>query len=123
MPVFKSRLMLYVRDVELLNSFYQTHFTFPVTEEIENEWAVLKAGEIEIAFHRVGAAYRELPKHTDASNAKIVFSVEFGLSELRKKLLSAGDRMRDLKRYDGFAQLMCDGEDSEANAFQLSQAD
>ena len=43
MPVFKSRLMLYVRDVELLNSFYQTHFRFPVTEEIENEWAVLKA--------------------------------------------------------------------------------
>jgi hypothetical protein len=42
---------------------------------------------------------------------------------LREKLLSRGVRMRDLKRYDGFAQLMCDGEDPEGNVFQLSQAD
>jgi hypothetical protein len=123
MPVLMSRLILFVRDVALLRSFYQTHFGFPVTEEIENEWAVLKAGEIEIALHRVGEPYRELPKHTNTSNAKIVFSMESGLSELREKLLSAGVRMRDLKRYDGFAQLMCDGEDPEGNVFQLSQAD
>lgn len=123
MPISMSRLILYVRDVGLLKSFYQTHFEFPVTEEIENEWVVLKAGEIEIALHRVGEPYRELPNHTNTSNAKIVFSVESGLSELRGELLSAGVRMRDLKRYDGFAQLMCDGEDPEGNVFQLSQAD
>jgi hypothetical protein len=84
---------------------------------------VLKAGEIELAFHRVGEPYRERSNHRNTSNAKIVFSVESGLSELREKLLSAGVRMRDLKRYDGFAQLMCDGEDPEGNVFQLSQAD
>ncbi|RQN33761.1 hypothetical protein SAMN05216550_1469 [Paraburkholderia tropica] len=123
MPVLMSRLILYVRDVGLLKSFYQTHFEFLVTEEIENEWAVMKAGGIEIAFHRVGAPYRGLPKHTNTSNAKMVFSVESGLSELRDKLLDAGVRMRELKRYDGFAQLMCDGEDPEGNVFQLSQAD
>ncbi|CAB3740938.1 hypothetical protein LMG22037_06434 [Paraburkholderia phenoliruptrix] len=123
MPVSMSRLILYVRDVELLKSFYQTHFGFPVAEEIDSEWAVVKAGEIEIAFHRVGEPYRERPNHPNTSNAKIVFSVESGLSELREKLLSAGVRMRDLKRYDGFAQLMCDGEDPEGNVFQLSQAD
>jgi catechol 2,3-dioxygenase-like lactoylglutathione lyase family enzyme len=123
MPVLMSRLILYVRDVELLKSFYQNHFGFPVAEEIENEWAVLTAGEVEIALHRVGEPYRERPKHTNTSNAKIVFSVESGLSELREKLLTAGVRMRDLKRYDGFAQLMCDGEDPEGNVFQLSQTD
>lgn len=123
MPISMSRLILYVRDVGSLKSFYQTHFEFPVTEEIENEWVVLKAGEIEIALHRVGEPYRELTKRTNTSNAKIVFSVESGLSELRGKLLSAGVRMRDLKRYDGFAQLMCDGEDPEGNVFQLAQAD
>ncbi|CAM2159098.1 Lactoylglutathione lyase (plasmid) [Pararobbsia alpina] len=123
MPVLMFRLILYVRDVGLLKSFYQTHFEFLVTEEIENEWAVMKAGEIEIALHRVGARYRELPKRTNTSNAKMVFSVESGLSALRDKLLHAGVRMRELKRYDGFAQLMCDGEDPEGNVFQLSQAD
>lgn len=123
MPVLMTRLILYVRDVGLLKSFYQTHFGFPVTEEIENEWVVLKPGEMEVALHRVGEAYRELPKHATTSNSKIVFSVESGLSELREKLLNAGVRMRDLKRYDGFAQLMCDGEDPEGNVFQLSQAD
>ncbi|WP_370469641.1 VOC family protein [Caballeronia sp. SBC2] len=123
MPVLMSRLILYVRDVELLKSFYQIHFGFRVAEEIENEWVVLKAGSIEIAFHRVGEPYRELPKQANTSNAKIVFSVESGLSALREKLLSAGVRMRDLKRYEGFAQLMCDGEDPEGNVFQLSQSD
>jgi catechol 2,3-dioxygenase-like lactoylglutathione lyase family enzyme len=123
MPVLMSRLILYVRDVELLKSFYQTHFGLPVSEEIGNEWAVLDAGGIEIAFHRVGEPYRGMPKHSTISNAKIVFSIEAGLSELREKLLNAGVRMRELRRYDGFAQLMCDGEDPEGNVFQLSQAD
>jgi len=49
--------------------------------------------------------------------------VESGLSELHEKLLNAGVRMRNLKRFDGFAQLMCDGEDPEGNVFQLSQAE
>ena len=84
---------------------------------------MLKAGEIEIAFHRVGEPYRERPKLPNTSNAKIVFSVESGLSELHEKLLNAGVRMRNLKRFDGFAQLLCDGEDPEGNVFQLSQAD
>lgn len=123
MLIAMSRLILYVHDVESLKSFYQTHFGFAVTEAIENEWAVLKAGDMEIALHRVGEPYRERPKRPHSSNAKIVFSIESGLSELREKLLKSGVRMRDLKRYDGFAQLMCDGEDPEGNVFQLSQAD
>nr|WP_153076609.1 VOC family protein [Paraburkholderia bonniea] len=123
MPVVMSRLLLYVRDVALLKSFYQTHFGFPLSEESENEWAVLKAGAIELALHRVGEPWRERPVHTSTSNAKIVFSLDSGLTELREKLVRAGVRMRDVKRYEGFAQLLCDGEDPEGNVFQLSQAD
>jgi catechol 2,3-dioxygenase-like lactoylglutathione lyase family enzyme len=123
MPVLMSRLILYVRDVELLKSFYQTHFGFPVAEEIENEWAVLKAGDIDMALHRVGEPYRERPNHPNTSNTKVVFSIDAGLSALREKLLSAGVQMSDLKRYDGFAQLMCDGKDPEGNVFQLSETD
>jgi hypothetical protein len=101
MSVSMTRLILYVRDVALLKSFYQTHFDLPVTEEIEGEWVVLKAGEIEIALHRVGEPYRDRPLEANTSNSKIVFSVQSGLPALREKLVNAGVPMRNLKRYDG----------------------
>ncbi|VVD64447.1 lactoylglutathione lyase [Pandoraea aquatica] len=123
MPISMSRLILYVREVELLKAFYRTHFAFPVIEEIENEWAVLKAGEVEIALHRVGMAYRDLPTSGEMSNAKLVFSVESGLAELRETLLKAGVQMREVKRFDGFPYALCDGVDPEGNVFQLSQRD
>lgn len=123
MPLAMTRLILYVRDVALLKSFYQTHFDLPLVEEIPGEWAVLSAGALELALHRVGLPWRNQEQHLSSSNAKMVFAVEAGLPALRESLLRAGIPMRDLKRYDGFPQLMCDGEDPEGNVFQLSQAD
>jgi catechol 2,3-dioxygenase-like lactoylglutathione lyase family enzyme len=129
-PMIMTRVILYVQDVERLKTFYQTHFDVPVVEEIPGEWAVLKAGDVELALHLVGPEYRrdtlESGEEDDsgtASNAKLVFTVRSGLPELREKLQAAGVRMRDLKRYAGFAQLMCDGVDPEGNVFQLSQPD
>jgi predicted enzyme related to lactoylglutathione lyase len=122
MPIQMSRLMLYVHDVSLLKHFYQTHFGLALKEEIEREWVVLDAGGVEIALHRVGAAYRELPAR-GGSNAKLVFRLPTGLADLREQLLAAGVPMRPLKRFDGFAYLMCDGEDPEGNIFQLLQPD
>jgi catechol 2,3-dioxygenase-like lactoylglutathione lyase family enzyme len=128
-----TRVILYVRDVELLKRFYEAYFDVPVVEEIPGEWAVLKAGEVELALHLVGPQYRrDAPDAGDtsleeadgaASNAKLVFTVQSGLPELRERLLAAGVKMRDLKRYAGFAMLMCDGVDPEGNVFQLSQPD
>jgi catechol 2,3-dioxygenase-like lactoylglutathione lyase family enzyme len=127
-----TRVILYVQDVERLKTFYQTHFDVPVVEEIPGEWAVLKAGDVELALHLVGPEYRcdvpgagelLLEEPGTANNVKLVFAVRAGLPELREKLLAAGVRMRDLKRYAGFAQLMCDGVDPEGNVFQLSQPD
>ncbi|MCI3208087.1 lactoylglutathione lyase [Pandoraea capi] len=124
MPMQMSRLILYVRDVELLKSFYQKHFDLPVVEEIAAEWVVLDAGGIQLALHLVGQAYRHQPPSTSTqSNAKIVFSIVSGLPELREQMINAGVRMRELKRFDGFPLLMCDGEDPEGNVFQLAQAD
>jgi hypothetical protein len=120
-PMIMTRVILYVRDVALLKSFYQTHFDVPVVEEIPGEWAVLKAGEVELALHLVGPEYRrDAPGAGDepqdsawedgsdgtASNAKRVFTVKSGLPGLRERLLAAGVKMRDLKRYAGFAMLM-----------------
>jgi hypothetical protein len=136
-----TRVILYVRNVESLKTFYQTYFDVPVVEEIKGEWAVLKAGEVELALHLVGREYRreessgssgsdeqqhaaeEEGNDGTASNAKLVFTIRSGLPELREKLLAVGVKMRNLKRYAGFAQLMCDGEDPEGNVFQLSQPD
>jgi catechol 2,3-dioxygenase-like lactoylglutathione lyase family enzyme len=137
-PMIMTRVILYVRDVDLLKNFYRTHFDVPVVEEIPGEWAVLKAGEVELALHRVGPEYRrdapaangephdgseEDSDDGTASNAKLVFMVKSRLPELRDRLLAAGVKMRDLKRYAGFAMLMCDGVDPEGNVFQLSQPD
>ena len=102
MPLSMSRLILYVRDVALLKSFYQTHFDLAVVEEIENEWVVFNAGGVELALHLVGKPYRDQPRRSDAqSNAKIVFSVPAGLPEFRERLVKAGVAMRDLKRFAG----------------------
>ncbi|VVE12839.1 VOC family protein [Pandoraea anhela] len=124
MPIPVSRLILYVRDVERLKSFYQQYFALAVVEEIAGEWVVLNAGAIELALHLVRQPYRQQPPSMHPrSNAKIVFSVTSGLTEMRERLLRDGVRMRDLKRFDGFPFLMCDGEDPEGNVFQLAQAD
>jgi len=118
-----TRLILYVRDVTLLKSFYQIHFGLSLVEEIPGEWVVLNAGALELALHRVGPPWRNHPQVSSSSNAKMVFAVKSGLIELRESLLRASIPMRDLKRYDGFPQLTCDGEDPEGNVFQLSQSD
>jgi predicted enzyme related to lactoylglutathione lyase len=118
-----TRLILYVRDVPGLKRFYQTHFGLKVREEIGVEWAVLDAGGIEIGLHRVGLPYRDLPAQAGFSNAKLVFTVPSGLAELRDKLIASGVSMRPLKRFDGYPQVMCDGEDPEGNVFQLAQPD
>ncbi|MGH8780462.1 VOC family protein [Paraburkholderia sp.] len=111
-----------IEPVARLEAFYQQHFGLEVVEEIENEWAVLTAGAMELALHRVGAGWRDAAA-TGSSNAKLVFAVPSGLEALHDRLVAAGVPMRGLKRYDGFAQLMCDGEDPEGNAFQLAQQD
>ncbi|RUL72178.1 VOC family protein [Dyella choica] len=124
MTLALSRIIFYVHDVNLLKAFYVRHFDLSIVEEIEPEWAVMQAGAIEIALHRVGRAYRggQAP-YTALSNTKLVFTLAFGLAERREQMISAGIAMRDLKRYDGFPYLLCDGEDPEGNVFQLMQHD
>lgn len=124
MQVVMSRVILYVRDVNGLKQFYQTHLALEVSEEINDEWAVLKAGLVELALHRVGKPYREQPANETAqSNSKMVFSLTSGLVEVRERMISAGVNMRQVKRYEGFPYSMCDGVDPEGNVFQLMQLD
>lgn len=122
-PLHLMRVMLYVQEPVLLKRFYQDYFGLALQEEIENEWVVLNAGGVELALHRAGAAFRGPWPEPSSSNAKLVFQLESGIEELRERMAGAGVPMRELKRYDGFAYLMCDGEDPEGNVFQLLQPD
>jgi catechol 2,3-dioxygenase-like lactoylglutathione lyase family enzyme len=123
MQIAMTRLILYVRDVARLKSFYQTHFGFRVIEEIGNEWAVLAAGQVELALHLVGRQWRSAPLKPVQSNAKLVFTVDSGLAELRTKLEKTNVPVGEIKRYPGFAYSLCDGRDPEGNVFQLSEPD
>jgi len=123
MQISMTRVILYVRDVSRLRAFYETHFGFRVTEEIDGEWAVLLAGQMELALHLVGRSYRSTPVGTGQSNAKLVFTVDSGLPGLRNKLEQAGVPVGEIKRYPGFAYSLCDGRDPEGNVFQLCELD
>lgn len=123
MRISMTRLILYVRDVARLKAFYETNFGFRVVEEIDGEWAVLMAGQVELALHLAGQRFREVSPAPVSSNAKLVFTVDSGLSELRSKLMMFGVPLGEIKRYPGFAYSLCDGRDPEGNVFQLSELD
>lgn len=126
------RLIIYVRDFASVKAFYQTHFNLPVIEEIENEWVVFEAGRIELALHLVGKKYRTTTTspasngksaETAGPTTKFVFAIESDLAEHRQKLKSAGVRVGELKRYEGFPYQMYDGRDPEGNIFQVMRFD
>lgn len=123
MQIHMSRVILYVRDVARLKEFYATHFGFRILEEIAGEWAVLQAGQTELALHLVGRAFRVAQPVAAQSNAKLVFTIESGLPEMRANLEKAGVSVDEIKRYPGFPYSLCDGRDLEGNVFQLSELD
>src|SRR5262249_48946416 len=125
MNISLDRIVLYVQDVERLARFYGETFGLAVSERIEGEWAVLKAGACEIALHRVGLPWRvddpdEWP--TAETTAKLVFTVDRDLKELRAELIAKSVPMRPIKSYPPLTGPLCDGEDPEGNVFQLAQA-
>ena len=123
MNIQLSRIILFGKDITALRLFYQEHFGFTLVEEIESLWVVLQAGPIQIAFHKIGAAY--FPENGEPfkaeSNTKIVFEVAEGLPALRESLLQKGVLVHDIKSFEPSLSLYCDGEDIEGNVFQLAQ--
>ena len=85
---------------------------------------MLDAGASEIALHRLGLEWRvDDPSDWKVeSNAKLVFTVDRDLEELRAELIARGVAMRPMKSYPPLTGLLCDGEDPEGNVFQLAQA-
>jgi predicted enzyme related to lactoylglutathione lyase len=125
------RLIIYVRDIATMKSFYLTHFALPVVEEIENEWVVLQAGGIELALHLMGARFRNtansltspMQDERAGPTTKFVFAITSDLAAHRARLQAAGTRVGELKRYEGFPYEMYDGRDPEGNVFQVMRFD
>lgn len=123
MAIRLTGIILFVEDVEKQKLFYTSHFQFTVIEKIEKEWALLKAGDAELGLHKIGDAYlsvTETPFRTE-SNTKLVFETDEDLAALHKKLVDHGVTIGDIKTWDNYPYLLCDGEDPEGNVFQLKQ--
>lgn len=116
-----DRIILFGSDITGLKNFYQSIFKLLVIEEIENEWVVLKAGQMELALHRIGAEYRDDEIFRAESNTKLVFTITADLDDFRAQLIKKGVRMKEVKSFEGIDFLFCDGEDIEGNVFQLCQ--
>ena len=120
------RIIIYIRDFTTMKAFYQTHFNFPILEEINGEWIVFEAGKIELALHLAGQHYRKSGAVSPApgtSTTKLVFEIASDLAAHHQKLRSSGVRVGDLKRYEGFPYEMYDGHDPEGNVFQIMRFD
>lgn len=73
-----SGIILFVKDVEKLKSFYINNFNLELKEEISSEWVLLKAGQCEIGLHKNGSQYlRDIEESAESeSNTKMVFDTD-----------------------------------------------
>lgn len=119
-----GRIILYVRDAERLSEFYRQTFDLEIVQHDPGEWVVLKAGDCELALFQITAAYKAPPGgwRGDNNNAKLVFTIDRPVAELRENLIARGVPMREIKQYPGYTGPLCDGVDPEGNVFQISEA-
>ena len=121
MEISLKRIILFGKEIDKLKNFYLGNFGFSLLEEIRDQWVLLKAGQIEIALHKIGRQYDSDEIFRAASNTKLVFGVNSNLELTRNKLISNGVLLQEIKSFEGVNALFCDGEDPEGNIFQLEQ--
>lgn len=118
-----GRIIIFGHLVDKLKSFYVDNFDFSVVEEIKDQWIVLKAGQIELAIHKIGQGYEpeDGEEFRVESNTKLVFYLANNLEGFRQRLVDKGVVIGDIKKFDGINSLFVDGEDPEGNVFQIEQ--
>lgn len=115
-----SDIILYVQNIKNLRKFYVENFDFKVLEE-DDIWILLNAGNVNIGFHKVGEKYLKSidPNHQFDNNTKIAFEIDIDIETTRKELISKGVSMREIKTFENYDFMLCDGTDPEGNVFQL----
>jgi catechol-2,3-dioxygenase len=116
-------IILYVQNVDKLKSFYINILKLDIVEEYQSIWILLKAGNGKIGLHKIGDQYPEKSKGEFKfdNNTKIVFEVDEDINKVREHLLNQNVFMKEIKTFDNYDFLLCDGEDPEGNVFQLKQ--
>ncbi|REA60917.1 VOC family protein [Dyadobacter luteus] len=116
-------IILYVRDVTLLRTFYTYHFGMTVLEEFGETWALLAAGDVSLGLHQMGEQYlaKESNSVDEQSNAKLVLDTDTDIEEVVRQLIENGVSMREIKTFDNYDFWLCDGIDPEGNVFQIRQ--
>src|SRR5215211_9180579 len=124
MNISLTRVILYVQDVQRLKDFYRDTLGLPVVEEIEGEWAVLKAGACELALHRAGKPYRVADPGSwkVETNAKLVMTVDRDLDGLRAELIRKGVGMGRIKSYPPSPDPCATGKIRKATCFSSRRA-
>lgn len=124
MQIKLQSIIIFCADVEKLSNFYISNFGLRMEGVSDKNWAVLNAGAIQLAFHKVGEQYLPVPPEQfriEDSNVKLVFEVDSNLEQLREVLLSRDISIGEVKQFPGYPYAVCDGTDPEGNVFQLIQ--
>lgn len=113
-------ILFYVKNIEVMKNFNVENFYVKVIEE-DAIWALLNAGGVNLAFHKIGDQYLEKidEGYLFDNNTKIVFTVDLDIESARNELLSKNVQMRKIKTFENYDFWLCDGTDPEGNVFQL----
>lgn len=120
MNIKLETVLFYVKNVELMKNFYVENFNLQVIEE-DSVWALLNAGNSNIAFHKIGDQYlnKIAPNHQFDNNTKLIFTINIDIESSRNELVEKNVIMREIKTFDNYDFWLCDGLDPEGNVFQL----
>jgi len=118
-----GRVILFVRNLEIMVSFYRECLGLTLTEGVETSgWAEFEVDGTRLALHAIpGDVARHITIETPArpreeTPIKLVFVVSDVAAE-RSRLASLGVRMSEVRPWGG-----CDGIDPEGNVFQIAPA-
>ncbi|CAH0996298.1 hypothetical protein EMA8858_02429 [Emticicia aquatica] len=116
-------IIIFGQNIDKLKAFYVGILKLEVIEELQSEWLLIRAGFCNIGLHKVGEQF--IDSNQDSfkfdKNTKIVFEIDEDIYDIREQLLASNISMKDVKSFDNYPFLICDGEDPEGNVFQLKQ--
>lgn len=123
MKINFDTLILFTHNIDKVKFFYIDNFNFEIIEEISTEWILLKAGNCNLGLHQIGKEYinENQEEFRSDNNIKMVFEIDDDIYSFRKELISKGVILNDVKNWENYPYLICDGEDLEGNKFQLRQ--
>ncbi|HOY13605.1 MAG TPA: hypothetical protein PLY70_10715 [Saprospiraceae bacterium] len=116
-------IIIFVRNVEKLKDFYVGILELEIIEEIPSQWILLQAGDCKIGLHQIGESYlsESAQDFQVETNTKMVFEINEDLANVRDTLISKNVKMREIMVWENYPYILCDGEDTEGNVFQLKQ--